>query len=50
MMKRNNQSKYSVYVDEYRPSSYGSSDFYIGEADTITSAKAMIKRIFVPKI
>lgn len=43
-MVNNKKARYSVYVNKYRPSKYGSADFYIGEADTITFAKAMIKK------
>lgn len=36
--------KYSVYVNKYRPKQYGSADFFIGKANTITEAKQMIKK------
>lgn len=37
-------AKYSVYVNKYRPKEYGSADFFIGKADTLTQAKQIIKK------
>ena len=37
-------ARYSVYVNKYRPKTYGAADFYIGQAKTLTEAKKMIKR------
>lgn len=33
-----------MYVNKYRPKTYGAADFYIGQARTLTEAKQMIKR------